>query len=329
MSSLSKLQVTSNSLLNWVFQDKDGTIKGKPSFVLDMFSNHLEAVYEKLPETKHKSKISLLRFDKKDYEKKELRFILEISEEISKSKIFSSFLIHGSCADLCLVPGWSDFDAIGILKTSSLSRENRTQTFETCQKIDKMMRCLDPYQHHGIHFIHEKEMNSFPNLYLPVNLLKGAKCLLGNPSIELAKVDSLEREMLRFRGIVKTLKNASDSGILKHHAKDGKYLLENYKDLEAMYQLKYFLCVIMLLPVLWFNLKGDYCRKEDSYEMIRKYFSPSQLEVLEKASQVRASWKSKYFKGNTIPSEVRNMLGMDYLVRGAKFAKMLEVNLDA
>ena len=63
--------------------------------------------------------------------------------------------------------------------------------------------------------------------------------------------------------------------------------------------------------------------------MIRKYFSPSQLEVLEKASQVRASWKSKYFKGNTIPSEVRNMLGMDYLVRGAKFAKMLEVNLDA
>ena len=227
MSSLSRFQITTNSLLNWVFQDKDSVITGKPNFVFDMFADHLEAAYEEWSPTKKKERLELTKFNSEDYTREDLEFILEIHKEIKKSKSFSCFLIHGSCADLNMVPGWSDFDSIGILKSESLSKENRYQTFETCQEIDKMMRVLDPYQHHGIHFIHEKEMSSFPSLYLPVDLLKDSKCLLGNKSITVGRVDSSSQEMSRFRGIVKTLEKASETGVLRHHAKDGKYLLEN------------------------------------------------------------------------------------------------------
>ena len=321
MQSLSKLQVTTNSLLNWVLQDKDNVIKGKPSFVFDMFAEHLASAYENLTSAPSFKNINLLKFSKIDYQAEDLSFIIGIQRELQKSGLFSSFLIHGSCADLNMVPGWSDFDAIGILKSESLSRENRYQAFETCQKIDKMMRALDPYQHHGIHFVHEKEMASFPNLYLPVDLLRDSKCLLGNKSITVGRADSSSQEMSRFRGIVKTLEKASETGALKHHAKDGKYLLENYEDPNTMYQLKYLMCVVMLLPTLWLNLQGNYCQKSESYDLIRVHFSGEDLEFLEACSSARFGWKKSYHVGNAIPEQVKKTLGTNYLARSAKFAK--------
>ncbi len=329
MSSLTRLQATSNSLLNWIFQDKDSVIKEKPSFVFDMFVEHLDSVYESLPITTNKVDVDLLKFSRKDYQDKDLDFIIEIQNEIHKNDIFSSFLIHGSCADLNMVPGWSDFDAIAVLKKGSLSRENRYQAFETCQKIEKIMRTLDPYQHHGIHFIHEKEMSSFPSLYLPFDLLKDTKCLLGNKSITVGRVDSAMQESARFSGIVKTLAKASETGVLRHHAKDGKYLLENYEDPDTMYQLKYLMCVVMLLPTLWLNLRGTYCQKSESYILIKKYFSGEDLEFLEACSSIRFDWKKSYHAGNTIPEQVKKALGKNYLARAAKFAILLESRLDA
>ena len=329
MSNLSSLQVTTNNLLNWVFQDKDGVIKDKPDFVFDMFADHLETTYEAWDIADPTRVIELCELDQKDYSNPDIDFILEIQDEIAKSEIFASFLVHGSCADLRMIPGWSDFDSIGILKHESLSRSSRAKTFNTCQKIDHMMRSLDPYQHHGIHFIHEKELRSFPDLYLPVELLRDSKCLLGNKSIGIEKSDSRSQEIARFLGIVKTLSSAATDGILKHHAKNGKYLLEDYKDPETMYQLKYLMCVVMLLPTLWLNLRGNYCRKPESYEMIRRHFTDEELEFLDVCSTVRKKWKKSYHQGNFIPDEVRDILGLDYLKRAARFAKILEINLES
>jgi len=328
MPRLTKLQTTRNSLLNWLFQDKDPSLKDNPGFIFDMFVDHLEASYSEWKVEGKSQDITLQLFKAPDYDTPLLRPIIDMKRELELSDVFSHFLIHGSCADLNIVEGWSDFDSIAVLKASSLQKENRQKTYRLCLKLGQMMRLLDPYQHHGIHFIHQKELLSFPNLYLPVNLLGDSKCLLGSQILPIGKCNSSAEERARFHGIVSTLSDGGQSGIFKHHAKDGKYLLENYKDNQAMYQLKYFLCVIMLLPTLWFNLRGDYCRKEDSYEKIRSHFSVEQLEILESSSRVRSSWKSSYFNGDTIPDEVRNILGMNYLARGSRFAKMLEDHLD-
>ena len=61
MSSLSRFQTTTNSLLNWVFQDKDAVIKGKPSFVFDMFADHLSAAYEEWLPFKKKENLKLVK----------------------------------------------------------------------------------------------------------------------------------------------------------------------------------------------------------------------------------------------------------------------------
>jgi|TARA_R110002153_G_scaffold129039_4_gene277624 hypothetical protein len=329
MLELKNLQTTRNNLLNWVFQDKDGVLKDKPQFVFNMFVDHLEESYRSWYVSDANQRIDLCEFKKSDYENTELKTILEIHDELANTRTFSHFLIHGSCADLRIIPGWSDFDSIAVIRKESLYRKNRLKTFNMCRRIDKMMRSLDPYQHHGIHFIHEKDLRSFPDLYLPANLLADSKCLLGNANIEIQKVDSSDQETARFYGIVRTLKSATATGILQHHAKGGKFLLEDYADSDTMYQLKYLLCVVMLLPTLWLNLKGNYCQKSDSYEMIRSYFSSEQLEFLESCSNVRSSWNKSLHKGNKISSEVKKILGENYLARASKFAELLESSCES
>ena len=326
MLELKNLQTTRNNLLNWVFQDKDGVIKDKPQFVFDMFVDHLEESYRSWYVSDANQRIDLCEFKKSDYENTDLEIVAEIHDELVNTDAFSHFLIHGSCADLRIISGWSDFDSIAVIRKESLSRKNRLKTFNMCRRIDEMMRSLDPYQHHGIHFIHEQDLRSFPDLYLPSNLLADSKCLLGNANIEIQKVDSSDQEIARFYGIVRTLKNAAATGELQHHAKDGRFLLEDYADPDTMYQLKYLLCVVMLLPTLWLNLKGNYCRKSDSYEIIKSYFSTEQLEFLELCSDIRSSWDKSLHKGNKIPLEVKNILGKNYLTRASKFAELLEVN---
>ena len=102
---------------------------------------------------------------------------------------------------------------------------------------------------------------------------------------------------------------------------------ENYEDPDAMYQLKYLMCVVMLLPTLWLNLRGNYCQKSESYKLIRKHFTEEDLEFLEACSSARFKWKKSYHVGNSIPEQVRKMLGSNYLTRAAKFAKLLESRL--
>jgi hypothetical protein len=189
------------------------------------------------------------------------------------------------------------------------------------------MRKIDKLQHHGIHYIHEKELKSYPQLYLPHQLLSEAKCLLGSDSLSISPIDSRDQEIKRFKSIVKSFKDARFTGFYDHHPLNGIYLEENFQSMHAMYQLKYCLSVIMLLPTLWLNLNDVYCKKKDSFDIIKNYFSEADLEILLKASKIRENWKNEEVKNNKIPAWVVDVLKEKYLERGYVFAKTLSDNL--
>ena len=326
MLNLTKIQLTSNTLFNWLLQDKQSSLEGQPQFVRDIFFDHLEHVFN-LPHVSSVQAVQLSNFNTGDYDSTCMKAAVPLRNAIFNSGLFSYFLIHGSTADLGVVDGWSDFDSIAVVRRDALEAGNREHLFNTCKEIDTIMRRTDPHQHHGIHFVHEDELKSFPNLYLPVSLLGDCKCLLGSKKISVAQVNSQEFEMQRFLAIVRTLTSASREGVLRHHAKDDKYLLENYADSNTMYQLKYFLCLIMLMPVLWLNLKGIYCDKPTSFVEIKEFFSPNELEILTKASTIRGTWLPEMNLENVIPDTTINILGSNYLMRGAEYAARMRERL--
>lgn len=325
MKELRKIQTTSNNLLNWVLQGKDCN-RELPYYTQNMIFDHLIESYNVIGTEDTDAAVEIKEINDKDYVSynpiKKIRRLVE-----SKKFLFSYFMIHGSFGDLKLAKDWSDFDAMAVVKSEALNPNNRLILLETCDKIDKLMRGIDPYQHHGVHFIHEYEAAAYPNLYMPINLFNKSKCLLGNTSFPYKRVDSKTYELRRIKGIFKTLIAAGQTGKLKHHARLGIYLEEDYKNIYTMYQMKYFLCVVMLLPTLWLNSIDDYCEKKDSFIKIKKYFSQKELELIDKASSIRQTWGYEYqgnINKNEIPLWLTKRLGLNYLKRGEALAKKFE-----
>jgi len=320
MLKLTKDQLSSNSLLNWLLQDKPPSLRDSEQFTRDVFFNKLEHSFTNLKKPIDTCRIELQEFNIDDYIGTPMSSVAEVARIIDGTGFFKHFLINGSTADLNCIDGWSDFDAMAIVSKEAFTASSRAEFFNLCCQLDDVMRRIDPHQHHGIHFIHVNELTSFPNLYLPINIIEDCKCLLGSSYVTITGVNSLDFEKSRFHAIVKTLKSAAADGVLRHHAKDGKYLLSNYQDMNVMYQLKYFLCLIMLMPALWLNLRGVYCDKPKSYQLIEKFFDPDELEILHAASKIRSLWSPGLNNANLIPQLAVEVLGDNYLQRAAIYA---------
>lgn len=323
MKKVTEIQLSSNGMLNWLLQQKTNSLSKDPVFVRQALANHLNVTFNTLDTGKKAYKSNLDVFVEKDYEGCEMSPVLKIREQIKGTEFFNDFIIHSSTSDLKTVCGWSDFDALAIVKQSALEKENFEEFYALCKDIDTEMRRIDALQHHGIHFLHERELYSYPQLYLPKEVLSKGKSLFGKSTIALAPVCSREKEKQRLKNIVSLFKEASESGFLNHHARDEKFLKNNFEDDHTMYQLKYFLCVIMLLPSYWFNLKDIYCQKSESFEMIENFFDDQQLEILHCASEIRKNWKSSSENPNLIPSWVETTLGKNYFERAFTFSSML------
>lgn len=322
------LQTASNSTLNWLLQDKEPKCSTASGFSQDVFFNHIRESYSLLHDLKTPlSNIPLQPYKACDYKGTYFNVVVEIECLLKdNADLFKHFLIHGSVSDMSWVNGWSDFDAMAVIRHTALLEKNRQRLLSVSYKLDALMRTVDPLQHHGIHFIHEFELNNFPNLYLPKNILSKAKCLLGSANIGvISSWQSGLLETTRFNAILHTLESASSSGILKHHAKNGQYLLEDFHNEKALYQLKYFLCIIMLLPCYWANLRGVYLDKPEAYQLLYSEIKDFDFEILKAATKIRKEWDINRTDAhsNKIPDWIKNTLGNSYLTRGHSFAKEL------
>jgi hypothetical protein len=329
LKRITNLQLSGNSVLNWFFQGKTYSIRDEPFFIKTGLYSHINNVFDNI-ETSNENEIQiqLKKFREKDYQNTSLFRVIDVQKTLYPFKEnFSHFLIHGSTSDLQISAGWSDFDSMAVIRDIPRNRKEVCNLLDACIDLDTEMRKIDKLQHHGIHYIHEKELKSYPQLYLPHQLLSDAKCLLGSNSLTINPVASRDQEIERFKSIVRTFKDASFTGFLDHHPLDNVYLEENFQNIHTMYQLKYCLSIIMLLPTLWLNLNDVYCKKKDSFDMIKNYFDESDLEILLKASHIRTCWKNSEIKDNKIPDWVAETLEEKYLERGYVFAKTLSDRL--
>ena len=94
-----------------------------------------------------------------------------------------------------------------------------------------------------------------------------------------------------------------------------------------MYQLKYFLSLIMLLPTLYLDAIGEPCYKKESFSKI-KYKFINEWEIIEKATEIRTLWQINEefpYTTNKIPDWVVELLGGNYFSRAYKLSsKMME-----
>ena len=87
--------------------------------------------------------------------------------------------------------------------------------------------------------------------------------------------------------------------------------------MNTMYQMKYFLSLVMFIPCLYFECLGKPMYKKYSFDKLYNSTNRINFELIKKASSIRFSWKEKnnYIKNNRIPNSLKKKLGKNYFKR--------------
>ncbi len=234
------------------------------------------------------------------------------------------FLIHGSLATLDYAKGWSDFDTYLII--------NKKTACDASALVELRTKLLDAYpyllqidqlQHHGFLLCTKIDLAYYVQAFMPVEVLKLAKSYFGQREATFSLLDTVEEERRSFLRLVGFFKTAYETGILKHHAYKGEYLLSSYRNAEnGMYQFKYLLNYVPIIPSYYLGALGMHCYKRDAIAKIRHIVSSGSWETMEKVTFIRSEWSNREpfpYESNRIPQWVQDIMGPDYFKQVYEF----------
>ena len=182
----------------------------------------------------------------------------------------SAILLHGSIADRQVTQGWSDLDCIIFVKTNVLGNaELLVSAVQEIRKFKSHFKAIDRHSHHAFKVLTETELNSVTTDILPYETLKKARSLLEEPLvIQVANT----RNPPSLRNQASFLSSTLASGRMTHHERNSipMYLPLRY-NVNQMYQFKYFVGRILLLPAIIAANNGIYLDKRTSFDFIQEY----------------------------------------------------------
>ena len=342
-TKIGDFQNSLHQTLTWFLSPKSKLLEQEGRHLVKMIAGNIANGYKNLTlegDVSFKDKISIQvpELNSKELLSKDedyLKAVLELREFASLNLLnyLSDFLIHGSIATLDYSKGWSDLDTFLIIKkevvrNNGLLMELREQLITAYH----FLLDIDALQHHGFILCSEMDMESYPSFYMPVEVLRYSKSLFGKNTLSFNTVDVYRDLKYSFRSRVELFKNAFEKGVLEHHAYKGEYLLSAFRNANnAMYQLKYYLGIIMMLPCYYLEIKGKPCYKKYSFVAVRPVVPANLWAVVEKSSKIRELWqKDEVFpcRSNKIPLWVQEILGKDYFQEGYEFISVLAEQLE-
>lgn len=189
-----------------------------------------------------------------------------------KSYLMYAF-VHGSCAD-GTTNEFSDFDTFLVINRDTLLDIKLLKSFrKKYRKSLKFLYGFDPLQHHNHMFCTEIDLTFFPYNWLPPQILKDAKVLLGN---NVLNIDVYRSIFLMYEHFL-ILTNR----FTKREIENKKYTL---------YSLKNDLSVIYLFPVLCAQILGQDLNKKESF-LIDNIKNAEVYTFYEEISVIRSEWK--------------------------------------
>ena len=323
---LTKTHSNFNSLLTWFLSEKSMYIEIEEPWNISLFSQIISQSYISLPNQNQELKkfditIDLLTNEELlEADSTYLKPVIELKAFADEhlSEFVHDFLIHGSIATMDYSKGWSDLDTYVILKSTTIEDHEKLLTFR--KRIIEATRYLyeiDPLQHHGFIFCTEVGLSQYYSHFLPIEVLLQSKSIIRKNTLGLLYKRTRGEILNAFRQKNHILALANENKLLRHHKYNGSYLVENFENDDAMYQLKYFLSILMTLPAYYLDAKGSPCYKSDSFKIVENDF-PKYWEIIEKATEIRNLWAKKEshpYRGNLIPAWVKEILGYEYFER--------------
>lgn len=324
-SKMVSWQQSLRKMLTWFLDRRTIYLDIDGDHVVSMIGDHLNRSFRFTDPSRFETKIvskCAKPFDFETYLSHDPRYLLPIVKLYSfvnkKMKPYiSKFFLHGSMATMDYCKGWSDVDTFVVINKKTLhNTSSLLQLRKYCFEAYDYLLQIDPLQHHGLIFVTEYDLEYYPSIYIPPPVFDHARSFLdGAEEITFHLRDSQEEAVNGMYCTYNLFDSAVRTGVFKHHAYQGEYLRTQYENADnAMYQFKYFLALVMSLPVLFLNLLGQSCYKRESFDRCKDLFG-EEWAIIEKASEVRNLWPEKEtfpFKNNSIPPWVQAIIGPNY-----------------
>ncbi len=186
-------------------------------------------------------------------------------------------MLHGSLGINEVVP-YSDFDALVIIKDEVLKDSKRlARVAHRLFQSRRFMYEQDPLQHHGWFVLPEQALSSWPEDYLPVEVLRYSSVLTESEPVKLALVSEVntkrcEAALLRM------------SQGVKREITSGTCFLN-------LYRFKSMISKVLLIPTLYIQVRdGRGVFKRDSFDLAKVDFSAKEWLPVDVASKIRQQW---------------------------------------
>ncbi len=322
-----KLQDSLHGLLTWFLDVRSRVLDLEGEHRPASIAAHLSCSYEAWGGPAPSSAESVLKagqpFAPDRYMRKDSDYratvvaLCEFIQQQLRPYLTHAFL-HGSLATRDYARGWSDVDTFLVIRKSvATNGDALIELRRACAAAWPLFLSVCPLQHHGFIIATEQDLASYPSTYLPAAVFDAALSLLpGQPPLRLFPRSGHSGA---FRGLVErrdAVRVAVESGVLRHHPKDGVYLQAGYRNAgDGMLQLFSLLGYLMTVPAYVMDARGEPCHKRESFVRGRRCFSNAAWSVIDRSSAIRAAWPEQHgvaYTGNAIPQWVRDMLGPDY-----------------
>ena len=197
-------------------------------------------------------------------------------EEIAKDVCQSGgvVLLQGSQADGCTT-AFSDIDIILICDRHE--RGLRAQK----QRLDDLLLGADPLQHHGALVVYWDDFDAYWERKLPLSTLRRAVSLVESSAIKAAVVSE----------------PYGSTATLLAPLRAWDELLSERRVVRGLWDWKFLLSQLMLIPTLLLASGGLFTYKGDSFALARPLFSDEAWDGMNAATSARAQWPIEYNAG--------------------------------
>lgn len=324
-----------NKKINWYFDIKSILYQKNNNYKKEtvdnakiLKKNYIQIKSKGLKNKIRSSQIIIKSLNKSKFQKKDRKFkkkYISLFNYLKKQKIkkyVKHFCVHGSIASDDYIYSWSDFDTFVVLKDSFLSDINSIIKLRNVLKnFYKKLLKVSYFQHHGLIFYTERDLENYLKGYLPKEALEKSFSIFGREKILFKQVYSNTNLSLKsLEDRKKYLKSGIESKLYDHHAYKGKKLELPLKEGKSqMYQLFCHLGYMLNIPILYFDATKRSVHKKKSFKKFYSEINDKEIiDLIKKTEKVRQNWNKNKFINNKIPKWVLDLIGKDYMEKSFK-----------
>jgi len=261
-----------NKKQNETISEKDFAVK-LCRFYNEFYSQVGRMSKNKAKSIKCKETYNLWR-KKTDKNNKAIQNIENLRKILAEDLVYD-FILHGSYGTLDYT-AWSDIDAIVILCDDIFKDPKKLLLLR--KKIVNLQILLldtDPLHHHGLFIVTKKQMDRYPQSYLPFVVYENGISMF-NRKENMIFCERPSSTLNQIREAIKFLDSI--------HKK-----IDKHTQISASEWKSYF-STVLFLPCLYLQYAKKPYYKRDAIREIKTYFSSNAWEAVVEATEVRNKW---------------------------------------